>query len=151
MAAHLDRFVREQNLVMAPAAYNDPLLPLVTTIVAAYVARNPVAAGELPQVIGAVYQALTGLNGKTVQRLPAVPVGKSVQSDFLICLEDGRQLKMLKRYLRTAHGLTPKQYRERWNLPADYPMVAPSYARKRSRLAKSIGLGTRPAAGTRAG
>ena len=98
-------------------------------------------------MIRSVYQVLNELRTKgTPAELPepAVPVKKSVTSDYIVCLEDGKQLKMLKRYLRNTHGMTPDEYRKRWGLPADYPMVAPNYAKKRSKLAKAIGLGTRP-------
>lgn len=124
------------------------LLPMVTEIVAAHLSNNTVPVGEIPRLINEVYGALTGLgegNGITVTTTtqePAVPVKKSVLPDHIICLEDGKKLKMLKRHLRTAYGLTPEQYREKWNLPADYPMVAPNYAKKRSSLARQIGLGT---------
>lgn len=123
------------------------LLSLTTEIVAAHVSNNTVAANELPQLISQVYQSLAGV-GKaptpSVERpQPAVNVKKSVHPDYIVCLEDGKKLKMLKRHLKTAYNMTPEQYRERWALTPDYPMVAPNYARQRSRLAKEIGLGTR--------
>jgi len=124
------------------------LLPMVTEIVAAHLSNNTVAVGDIPRLINEVYGALTGLgqNGAAataeVTQEPAVPIKKSVMPDHIICLEDGKKLKMLKRHLRTAYGLTPDQYREKWNLPSDYPMVAPNYAKKRSSLARQIGLGT---------
>jgi predicted transcriptional regulator len=123
------------------------LLPLVTDVVAAHLSSNSVPSMEVAPLIRSVYHALAELsaNGATAARPePAVPIKKSVTPDYVICLEDGRQLKMLKRHLRTAYDMTPDQYRQRWGLPHDYPMVAPNYAKKRSRLAKAIGLGTKP-------
>ncbi|HVY12454.1 MAG TPA: MucR family transcriptional regulator [Alphaproteobacteria bacterium] len=128
----------------------DPaLLPLVANVVAAYVSKNAVEAGELPQLIQQVHQSFLRLqNGAMVSDAkrpePAVSVKKSVTPEYIVCLEDGKKLKMLKRHLKTTYNLSPEDYRERWGLPADYPMVAPNYARQRSRLAKQIGLGTRP-------
>ena len=122
----------------------DEILRLVTEIVAAYVSKNPVPASELPTIIKNVRATLGDLaNGdaRGLPRAPAVPVRKSVQPDFIVCLEDGKKLKMLKRYLRSRYKLSPSEYRERWNLPPDYPMVAPNYAQKRSDFAKKIGLG----------
>ena len=123
------------------------LLALTTEIVAAHVANNNTAVSDLPQLIQEVYRTLAsvGTVPVTLERpQPAVPVKKSVTPDYIICLEDGKKLKMLKRHLRTAYDMSPDQYRKRWNLGADYPMVAPNYAKKRSKLAKAIGLGTRP-------
>ena len=123
------------------------LLALTTEIVSAHVANNTVALGDLPQLIQEVYRTLTGLGTVPVQQerpQPAVPVKKSVTPEFIICLEDGKKLKMLKRHLKTAYDMTPEDYRERWALPPDYPMVAPNYALHRSSLAKKIGLGTKP-------
>jgi len=122
----------------------DEILRLVTEIVAAYVSKNPVPASELPTIIKNVRATLGDLaNGdaRGLPRAPAVPVRKSVQPDFIVCLEDGKKLKMLKRYLRSRYKLSPSEYRDRWNLPPDYPMVAPNYAQKRSDFAKKIGLG----------
>ena len=122
----------------------DEILRLVTEIVAAYVSKNPVPASELPTIIKNVRATLGDLaNGdaRGLPRAPAVPVRKSVQPDFIVCLEDGKKLKMLKRYLRSRYKLSPSEYRDRWNLPPDYPMVAPNYAKKRSDFAKKIGLG----------
>ena len=123
------------------------LLSLTTEIVSSYVSNNTVDAGDLPAVIDQVYKSLSGVSADgsiTADRpQPAVPIKRSITPDYLICLEDGKKLKMLKRHLKTAYNMTPEQYRERWGLPADYPMVAPSYAEKRSKLAKDIGLGTR--------
>jgi predicted transcriptional regulator len=123
------------------------LLALTTEIVAAHVSNNTVSVGDLPQLINQVYQSLANIG--TVPALPAerpqpaVSPKKSVHADYIICLEDGKKLKMLKRHLKTAYNMTPETYRERWGLAPDYPMVAPNYARQRSRLAKEIGLGTR--------
>ena len=122
----------------------DDILKLVTEIVAAYVSKNPVAAHELPGIIKNVHATLGGFNSseeRAPTRQPAVPVKKSVQDDYIVCLEDGKKLKMLKRYLRARYKLSPNEYRARWNLPPDYPMVAPNYAQKRSDFAKKIGLG----------
>jgi predicted transcriptional regulator len=126
---------------------NSDLLALTTEIVAAHVSNNTVPVGDLPQLINQVYSSLANIGtvpaAPAERPQPAVPVKKSVQPDFIICLEDGKKLKMLKRHLKTAYNMTPEAYRERWGLAADYPMVAPNYARQRSRLAKEIGLGTR--------
>jgi predicted transcriptional regulator len=121
------------------------MLELTTEIVAAHVGNNTVAVADLPGLIKNVYQSLISV-GKTPppseRPKPAVPVKKSIFPDYLVCLEDGKKLKMLKRHLKTAYNMTPEEYRERWALPPDYPMVAPNYARHRSNLAKEIGLGT---------
>ena len=124
----------------------DDILKMAGEIVAAYVRNNPVPAAELPAMIKSIYATLDsvqrGRDGAAIpERAPAVPVKKSVASDYIVCLEDGKKLKMLKRYLRSRYGLTPDAYRAKWNLPADYPMVAPNYADRRSELAKKIGLG----------
>lgn len=125
----------------------EEILVLTTEIVSAYVSNNSMGTGELPGLIEQVYKTLSGVDSQSNSRAdrpqPAVPIKKSVTPDYIICLEDGKQLKMLKRHLKTAYGMSPEEYRERWGLPADYPMVAPSYAEKRSRLAKEIGLGTK--------
>lgn len=134
---------------MTDALKNDPLLPLVTEIVVAYLSHNTVAMTDIPRLISETRAALaqsTVVNGegRAVQpanKEPAVPVKKSVTPDYLVCLEDGIKLKMLKRHLRTAYDMTPEQYREKWGLDADYPMVAPNYAKKRSSLAREFGLG----------
>ncbi len=119
---------------------------LAGEIVAAYVGNNSVKAEELPTLLQDVYTAVTGLAEEgaafIANREPAVPINKSVTPDFVICLEDGKKLKMLKRYLRTHYNLSPEEYRRKWGLPADYPMTAPNYAKSRSQLAKDIGLGT---------
>jgi predicted transcriptional regulator len=123
------------------------LLGLTTEIVAAHVSNNAVALEDLPVLIGQIYKSLAamGTAPEPIQEKlqPAVPVKKSVHPDYIVCLEDGKKLKMLKRHLKTAYDMTPEEYRERWSLPPDYPMVAPNYARQRSKLAKDIGLGTR--------
>lgn len=122
------------------------MLELTTEIVAAHVGNNAVPLADLPNLIHEVYRTLMSIGPDTELQdrpKPAVPVKKSVTPDYIICLEDGKKLKMLKRHLKTAYGMTPEEYRERWGLPADYPMVAPSYAHHRSNLAKQIGLGTR--------
>ena len=119
---------------------------LTAGVISAYVSKNPIAATDLPVLIGQVYAAFTKtLNGAVVKRdeplKPAVPIKKSVTPDYIINLEDGQKHKMLKRRLATRYGMTPEQYRAKWGLPADYPMVAPNYAAQRSALAKTIGLG----------
>jgi predicted transcriptional regulator len=123
------------------------LLALTTEIVAAHVSNNSVSVGDLPQLIHQVYHSLANIGNAPAapaeRPQPAVNIKKSVQADYIVCLEDGKKLKMLKRHLKTAYNMTPEGYRERWGLAADYPMVAPNYARQRSRLAKEIGLGTR--------
>lgn len=126
--------------------HND-ILSLTTEIVASHLSNNSVTTSEIPALIEQVFKTLSGLgSGMSVsldRPQPSVPVKKSVMPDYIICLEDGKKLKMLKRHLKTAYNMTPEEYRERWNLPADYPMVAPNYAKQRSRLAKDIGLGTK--------
>jgi len=127
---------------------NSEVLGLTTEIVAAHVANNTVAMSDLPALIEQVYKTLAnvgkGAESYSERPTPAVAVRKSVTPDFIICLEDGKKLKMLKRHLKTAYNMTPDEYRERWGLASDYPMVAPNYAKQRSKLAKAIGLGTRP-------
>jgi predicted transcriptional regulator len=130
---------------MSISQNNPDLLALTAEIVAAHVSKNSVVVSELPNLIQQVYSSLVhvGREAAPVSRpQPAVPVKKSVTPDYIICLEDGRKLKMLKRHLKTAYNMTPEEYRERWALPPDYPMVAPNYAVQRSELAKQIGLGT---------
>ena len=115
-------------------------------IVASFVSNNSVPGSELPALIRSVADAVTGIgapDGAQESLKPAVPVKKSVTPEHIICLEDGKKLKMLKRHLKTAYNMTPDEYRQRWGLPANYPMVAPNYAKQRSRLAKKIGLGRR--------
>ena len=126
---------------------SDAIVQLAADIVSAYVSKNSVPLAELPGVIASVHASLTGLATGSAPppaepiKEPAAPIKKSVTPDFIICLEDGRKFKSLKRHLRTAYGLSPEQYRAKWKLPADYPMVAPAYAAKRTAMAKSIGLG----------
>jgi predicted transcriptional regulator len=131
-----------------PSIERDVLLALVSDIVSAHVGNNTVASGELPGLIVNVYGALAGLGEPIVETVarpdPAVSVRASVKSDHIVCLEDGKKMKMLKRHLMTDHGMTPEQYRQRWKLAPDYPMVAPKYAAQRSDLAKKIGLGRKP-------
>ena len=126
---------------------SNDLLALTTEIVAAHVSNNTVALGDLPQLINQVYSSLANIGtapaAPAIRPQPVVSIKKSVQPDYIVCLEDGKKLKMLKRHLKTAYNMSPESYRERWGLPQDYPMVAPNYARQRSRLAKQIGLGTR--------
>ena len=132
---------------MSDQAKSGELLELTTEIVAAHVSNNTLPVSDLPRLIQDVYKSLSAVGGPPPppdRPRPAVPVKKSVTADYLICLEDGKKLKMLKRHLKTAYDMTPEEYRERWGLPRDYPMVAPNYAKHRSSLAKKIGLGTRP-------
>jgi predicted transcriptional regulator len=125
---------------------NEELLALTSDIVSSYVANNTLTPAEIPALIEQVHQSLSQLGnggqGALANRpQPAVSIKKSIQPDYIVCLEDGKKLKMLKRHLKTAYGMTPAEYRERWGLPSDYPMVAPNYAKRRSELAKDIGLG----------
>lgn len=124
------------------------LVELTAKIVSAYVSNNTVVAGDLPQLISDTHAALSRATGSAAlpereDVKPKVPVKKSVMPDYIICLEDGKKFKSLKRHLRTHYNLSPEEYREKWQLPHDYPMVAPNYARARSDLAKKMGLGTR--------
>lgn len=127
------------------ASNNKDVIGWTADIVASHVRNNSVAISDLPQLIRTVHDSLIGLSGSTPTEKPqpAIPVRRSVTPDYIVCLEDGRKLKMLKRHLATAYGMTPEEYREKWGLPADYPMVAPNYAKQRSSLAKKIGLGKR--------
>lgn len=126
---------------------DEMLVTLTADIVAAHVSNNSVAVGDLPLLIQNVHGALAGLGGPApepeTKQEPAVSVRASIKPDYLVCLEDGKKLKMLKRHLMTHYQMTPEQYRAKWNLPADYPMVAPNYAEQRRSLAKKIGLGTK--------
>lgn len=127
---------------------HDDIVEFTTTIVSAYVTNNSVVASELPNLINDVHDALLKASGTTThtpreELKPIVPVKKSVTSDYIICLEDGKKFKSLKRHLRTHYNLSPEEYREKWSLPPDYPMVAPNYASARSELAKKMGLGQR--------
>jgi predicted transcriptional regulator len=132
---------------MSDVEENDDVLGLTAQIVSAHVSNNSVTPDSLPALIQEVYRTLSGVGREPPAQdklTPAVPVKKSVFPDHIVCLEDGKKLKMLKRHLKTAYGMTPEQYRERWGLAQDYPMVAPNYAKHRSSLAKKIGLGTKP-------
>lgn len=126
---------------------DDTLLTLTADIVAAHVSNNSVAVNDLPNLIQNVHGALTGISesrsAPEARPEPKVPIRSSVKPDFITCLEDGKKQKMLKRHLMTNHNMTPAEYREKWGLGADYPMVAPNYAEQRRTLAKSIGLGTK--------
>ena len=131
---------------MADATGNSNFIELTAEIVSAFVSNNSVAAGDIPALINQVHSALLGVSGGGKEQpaeplRPAVSVKKSVTPDYLVCLEDGKKFKSLKRHLRTQYNMTPEQYREKWSLPADYPMVAPNYAAARSKLAKDMGLG----------
>jgi predicted transcriptional regulator len=125
----------------------DALLTLTADIVAAHVSNNTVAVNDLPNLIQNVHGALSGISGKApaaeARPEPKVSVRASIKPDYIVCLEDGKKQKMLKRHLMTNHNMTPDEYRQKWGLPADYPMVAPNYADQRRTLAKSIGLGTK--------
>jgi len=137
---------------MADVAANASVLGLTAQIVSAHVANNSISSDALPSLIQEVYRTLSGINHEPQEAekpQPAVPIKKSVFADYIVCLEDGKKLKMLKRHLKTAYDMTPDQYRERWGLGPEYPMVAPNYAKHRSSLAKQIGLGTKPRIGRR--
>lgn len=126
------------------------VMEMTTDIVSAYVSNNPVSMTDLPNLINEVYEALQKTRSETVEEepeplKPAVSIKKSINPDFIICLEDGKKFKSLKRHLRTHYDLSPEEYREKWGLAADYPMVAPNYAKARSALAKKMGLGQRKA------
>jgi predicted transcriptional regulator len=129
----------------------DKLIELSASVVSAYVSHNALSAGDLPKLIAQVHGALTALGSvaepeAAPELRPAVAPKKSITPDYLICLEDGKKFKSLKRHLRTEYDMSPDEYRSKWGLPADYPMVAPNYSEARSRLAKSIGLGRKPVA-----
>lgn len=131
---------------MKPEIGERSLIEMTTSVVAAYLSNNSVASSQIPEVIQTVHHALKGLSGgrrepEPEPLKPAVPIKKSVTPEYIVCLEDGKQLKMLKRHLRTTYDMTPEEYRTKWGLPADYPMVAPNYAQQRSDFAKKIGLG----------
>jgi len=130
----------------APKMAEDELLRMTAEVVSAYVSNNTLATGQLGDVIQSVYNSLRTLEGQAAESpseplRPAVPIRKSVTPEYLICLEDGKKLKMLKRHLRSTYNLTPDEYRAKWGLAQDYPMVAPKYAAQRSEFAKKIGLG----------
>ena len=124
------------------------LLRMTAEVVSAYVRSNPLPRSELTSIIRTVHGSLAALDGgdgsKAKPLRPAVSIRRSVQPDYLVCLDDGKKLKMLKRHLRTTYGMTPEEYRAKWGLPPDYPMVAPNYAKQRSEFAKKIGLGRKP-------
>jgi predicted transcriptional regulator len=126
------------------------LLRMTAEVAAAYVGNNAVPTAQLPDVIRTIYSSISSLDGGAPAAgngaKPIVPIKKSIAPDYIICLEDGKKLKMLKRHLRTSYGITPEEYRIKWGLPADYPMVAPNYAAQRSAFAKKIGLGRKPGA-----
>jgi predicted transcriptional regulator len=138
------RAKRTKKMPEADKISAEELLRMTSEVAAAYVSNNPLAAAQLPEVIRTIHASLAGLQsgaGAAEPLTPAVPIKKSVHDEYIVCLEDGKKLKMLKRHLRTAYGLTPEEYRHKWGLPADYPMVAPNYAAQRSAFAKKIGLG----------
>jgi len=130
----------------ADKSSRDDILRMAVEIVSAYVSKNPLPASQIPEVIHTVFGSLSSLDGsspevKSEALRPAVPVKRSINPDYIVCLEDGKKLKMLKRHLRTTYNMTPDEYRAKWGLAADYPMVAPNYAAQRSDFAKKIGLG----------
>jgi len=133
----------------------EELLKMTAKVVASYFGNNSVPAAQISDIIKSVHGSLASLDGSSdasrgPAQKPAVPIRRSITPDFVICLEDGKKLKMLKRHLRTTYNLTPEEYRAKWGLPADYPMVAPNYAKQRSNFAKKIGLGRKPKAKTKA-
>lgn len=133
----------------SPNNNDDMFIELTAEVVAAYVGNNPVSTAELPSLIGEVHSALKRTSGNEnsatfTKSKPAVPVKKSLTDDYIICLEDGKKFKSLKRHLRSHYDLSPEEYREKWGLPYDYPMVAPNYAKARSQLARDMGLGRKP-------
>ncbi len=135
---------QQQNDTAIPA---EDVMRMTTEIVASFVSNNMIPADSVPDVIRRVHETVAGLSNNTEakpteKQKPAVSVAKSVTDDYLVCLEDGKKLKMLKRYLRSTYDMTPDDYRRKWGLPADYPMVAPNYSKRRSDFAKKIGLGT---------
>jgi predicted transcriptional regulator len=140
-----------QNMSQESNDATEFLITLTADIVAAHVSNNSVAVSDVSTLIGNVHAALAGLSGTAaapeIVLEPAVPVRNSVKRDYIVCLDDGKKLKMLKRHLMTHYGMTPDDYRAKWGLPADYPMVAPAYAEQRRELAKAIGLGRAPGSG----
>jgi predicted transcriptional regulator len=145
----------DRGALMADTSSSTPptqqeLLRMTAQVTAAYVGNNPVPAAQLAELIRTVHSSLASLDQPAAPAsgdlVPAVPVKKSVAPEYIVCLEDGKKLKMLKRHLRTAYNMTPEQYRAKWSLPPDYPMVAPNYAAQRSAFAKKIGLGRKPGA-----
>jgi len=142
--------LKEERMDILENDMGETLITLTSDIVAAHVSNNSVAVEDVPSLITNVYVALAGLGQvaavEEARPEPAVSIRASVKPDYIICLEDGKKLKMLKRHLMTHYNMTPEEYRRRWGLPADYPMVAPNYAEKRRELAKKIGLGRKPTA-----
>ncbi len=140
------RLMHSQSLINNQVSTSE-LLNLATEITSSYVSNNTIATSDLPVLIGSVFTTLvefaTGKANAAFRPEPAVAIKKSIHDDYIVCLEDGKKLKMLKRHLKSSYNMTPEQYRERWGLGLDYPMVAPNYALQRSKLAKTIGLGTR--------
>jgi predicted transcriptional regulator len=138
-------------MTMENSDNNDMLITLTADIVAAHVSNNSVAVSDLSMLINNVHGALAGLSSASAPAAPppepAVPIRNSIKRDYIVCLDDGKKLKMLKRHLMTHYGMTPDEYRTKWGLPADYPMVAPAYAETRRELAKKIGLGRAPGSG----
>ena len=137
-----------QSPTEIPEQNEEVYLELTSEVISSYVANNPVSTNELPSLIAEVYAAFKKVDSRTasepaVKSKPAVPVKKSMTDDYIICLEDGKKFKSLKRHLRSHYDMSPEEYREKWGLPYDYPMVAPEYAKKSSALAKDIGLGKR--------
>jgi predicted transcriptional regulator len=137
--------VQEKEMAGPGHAEKEEILRMTAEIASAYVSNNEIGKSELVDVIKSVYSSLANLDQRSDPDFgplkPAVPPKKSVQNDYIVCLEDGKKLKMLKRYLRSNYDMTPEEYRAKWNLPPDYPMVAPSYAKRRSDFAKEFGLG----------
>jgi len=138
-------------MTMTEKMSQNELLALTTEIVSSHVSNNTVPVSDVPDLIKHTYASLAGIGQPAEEEqqekpTPAVPIKRSVTDDYIVCLEDGKKLKMLKRHLKTRYNMTPDEYRKRWNLPDDYPMVAPNYAKQRSNLAKKIGLGTKPRA-----
>jgi predicted transcriptional regulator len=151
MFPSIDQVKLEEVNSMAEDSERQGLLSLTTGIVASFAGNNAVAVGDLPAVIVGVYRALRGAGEPEAEKpaeapVPAVLVKKSIGTDHLVCLEDGRKVTTLKRYLARRYGLTPDQHRRRWGLPGDYPIVAPAYAARRSAMARQFGLGRKPAA-----
>ena len=143
----------ESSLQPDDASKHEEVIVLTSGVVAAYVSNNSISTNDLPELIQSVYGKLSSLGAPAepeVKQDPAVPIKRSVKKDAITCLECGKDQKMLKRHLATAHGLTPEEYRAKWHLPYDYPIVAPDYAEKRRSLAKQIGLGRKPAAAKKA-
>mgnify|MGYP003642549732 CR=1 FL=1 len=130
---------------MMDAVDQEELLRMTTDVVASYLSHNSMPADNVPDLIRSVHSAMKEVSGIEMKQesksKPAVSVAKSISDDYIVCLEDGKKLKMLKRYLRSQYNMSPDDYRRKWNLPSDYPMVAPAYSRKRSQFAKDIGLG----------